>query len=108
MTPKTLDRIGKTRVYKSLVAQFPPRPIRSAEQCRAAHHVIDRLMGLESPSADQLEFLELLSRLVENYEAIEHPTTSLPTKDLLAFLMESKGVSQVQVAAATKIATSTI
>lgn len=108
MTVATLDRIAKARKYKELVNHFPPRPIRERKSLKAAYSVIDRIMDIPNPSADQLEFLELLSTLVENYEAGEFPTPAVPLPSLLSHLFESKAVTQAEVARATGMSPSTL
>ena len=59
-------------------------------------------------SRAESELLDVLVALVEQYESIECPTPSNPPDRMLAHLIESKGVSQAELAAATAIPRSTI
>jgi HTH-type transcriptional regulator/antitoxin HigA len=70
--------------------------------------VIDGLMSVRNPSADQLEYLELLTTLVEDYEAERNPTPTVPLAELVKHLIEAKEVAQVQVAKETGVSASTI
>ena len=108
MTTAALDRIAGCREYAALVREFPPRVIRKRGAYVAALRVVERLMSLDAPTRDQLEFLELLSGLVETYEPQDFPTPNVPVKRLLAHLIEAKEVSQVAVARGAKIPASTL
>ena len=59
-------------------------------------------------SRAESELLDVLVALVEQYESIQYPTPMSPPDRMLAHLIESKGVSQAEVAAATGIPRSTI
>ncbi|HEV3417044.1 MAG TPA: helix-turn-helix transcriptional regulator [Pirellulales bacterium] len=65
-------------------------------------------MSVESPNHDRLKFLELLSGLVEAYESEDFPTPNVPLKNLLAHLIEAKGVSQIEVAPGANISPATL
>ena len=54
------------------------------------------------------ELLDVLVALVEQYGSIQYPTPSNPPDRMLAHLIESKGVSQAELAAATGIPRPTI
>ncbi|MBI2826886.1 MAG: helix-turn-helix domain-containing protein [Planctomycetia bacterium] len=108
MTTAALDRIAKSRSYRALVREFPPRPIRGRAALADAHRVVEMLMSLDRPSKDQLDYLELLSTLVERFEAEDHPTPQGSTSALLRHLIEVRGVSQTEVAARAAISPSTL
>lgn len=92
--------------FISLVQVFAPRPIRTQRQCRAAYQEIDRLMRLKKLSADQRDYLELLSMLVERYEAAKYPPADVAQGQMLEHLLEAKGVTQADVAKATGVSAS--
>jgi HTH-type transcriptional regulator/antitoxin HigA len=108
MTAATLERIADCRDYAGLVSQFPPRVIRRRSDYKAALSVVERIMSIDRPTPDQLEFLELLSGLVEAYESQDFPTPNVPVKNLVAHLIDAKGVSQIDVARGAKISPSTL
>ena len=89
--------------FFALVQVFAPRPIRTKTQLRAAYREIERLMEMRKLTADQRDYLELLSMLVEKYEASQFPPTDVSQGQMLDHLLEAKGVSQADVAKATGI-----
>ncbi len=108
MTTAALERIADCRDYSSLVNQFPPRVIRKRSHYKAALDVVERIMRIDRPTSDQLEFLELLSGLIEDYESQDLSTPNVPVERLVAHLIEAKGVSQIEVARGAKISPSTL
>jgi HTH-type transcriptional regulator / antitoxin HigA len=103
-----LDEIAASRTYAALVACFPPRPIRNRKQAQMTCKVIERLMRIGAPSKDQLEYLELLSTLAEQYEAAAHPTPTTSLPSLLTHLIDSQGRTQAEVARAAGVRASTL
>ena len=89
--------------FFALVQVFAPRPIRTKTQLRAAYREIERLMEMRKLTADQRDYLELLSMLVEKYEASQFPPADVSQGQMLDHLLEAKGVSQADVAKATGI-----
>ena len=108
MTSVILSRIAAARTYAALVSRFPPRRIRSEKSLKQTCEVIDGLMAVRKPSADQLEYLEMLTTLVEDYETAANPTPAVPLSQLLRHLIEAKQVTQVQVAKQTGVSASTL
>ena len=108
MTTAVLDEIASIRSYAGLVNRFPPRLIREQALLKKTYKVIDRLMAIEHPSADQLDFLELLSTLVEDYESVASPTPAPSLAALLEHLIEAKGATQTTVAKEAGVSPSTI
>lgn len=92
--------------FASLIQVFAPRPIRTQRQLRAAYDEIDRLMRLKKLSADQRDYLELLSMLVEKYEAAQAPPADVSQSQMLEHLLEARGVTQAEVAKATGVSAS--
>jgi HTH-type transcriptional regulator/antitoxin HigA len=94
--------------YLALVRRFPLRPIRSEAELDAALAVIDALTEREDLDPGEADYLDVLSDLVERYEDQAHPIRAASDAELLAFLIDQRGVKQVQVARATGIAESTL
>jgi len=59
-------------------------------------------------SAEEEDYLLILGNLIEEYEMKAHPIEPLPPNEMLAGLMETKGVNQTELHDATGIAVSTI
>src|SRR5262249_8694672 len=91
-----------------LVRRFPLRPIRSESELDRATAVIDSLIDRPSLSADQKDYLHVLSDLVEAYEEEHYPIRQVSDDRMLRHLIEVRGVSQTEVAKGTGIANSTI
>ena len=94
--------------YFKLVQQFPLRPIRSDVELDAAVAVMDELLDRSVLTPQESDYLEVLSDLVERYEAETHPMEPVSDAALLQHLIEAKNVSQVEVARETRVAESTI
>jgi HTH-type transcriptional regulator/antitoxin HigA len=98
----------KREKYLDLVRQFPLRPIRSERDLDRAIRVIDSLIDRPSLSSDAQDYLNVLSDLVEAYEAEHYPMAKVSDARMVRHLMEAKSVNQTEVAQATGIANSTI
>lgn len=99
---KTEDR------YLALVRQFPLRPLRTDADLDAAVDVIDGLIDQDRLTTAEQDYLDVLSDLVEAYEAEAVPIRPVGDAELLRFLIEQKGVTQAGVATGAGIAESTI
>ena len=84
--------------YGLLLMQTLPVVISSEEELERLTVEVDRLMtkgikeGELSPEEDSL--LELLSILIESYEAEHYPFPEVPPNEILKFLMEQKDLKQ--------------
>lgn len=94
--------------YMELVAHFPLRPIRSKRALAAATATIDRLLDKARLSAAERDYLDVLGRLVEDYESKAFPIEPLSDAQMLRQLIDARGVTQTEVAQATGIVDSTI
>ena len=94
--------------YRQLLQDYSPRPIRSERAHRKALQEVDELMSRPRLSREERELLDVLVALVEQYESVQFPTPSNPPKQMLAHLMESRGVSNAELSAETGIPRSTI
>src|SRR5262249_54512625 len=106
-TTKTRARRGDNS-YLALIRRFPLRPIHSESELDAAIAVIDALVVREDLDLGESDYLDVLSDLVERYEDKHHPIGDASEAELLAFLINQRGVKQVEVARATGIAESTL
>jgi len=100
---------GKAQdVYLELIRQFPLRPIRSEEELDQAIAVIDALVDLDHRRPAEDDYLEVLSEMVRQYEAEHHPIPHVAEGEILRFLIESRELTQAQLAKDSGIAESTI
>ena len=84
------------------VIDFPsPHVLRTEEDYQAAVAEIDRLLDLD-PQAPSPEYdrLELLSVLVEDYEARHHPIddSNLTAQDVVDFVLQQRGMTRAELA----------
>jgi len=70
--------------------------------------IIDSLLERDDLDAAEQDYLEVLSNLVERYEDGHHPMGDVTEAGMLRFLIEQRGVKQVEVARGAGIAESTI
>ena len=103
---KKLADIGGTCRWIELAKEFPLRPIRSDADAARAVAVIDRLTDREALTAEEGDYLEVLSDLVADYED-EHEPEGTPA-EILRGLIENQGVSQADVARGTGLSDATI
>ncbi len=94
--------------YRQLLQEYVPRPIRNERAYQKTLRTVEELMRRPQLSQAESELLDVLVALVEQYESIQYPTPSNPPDRMLAHLIESKGTSQAEVAAATGISRTTI
>lgn len=94
--------------YLELVRGFPLRPLRTDADLDAAVAVIDGLIDLDDLAPPEQDYLDVLSDLVHAYETVAVPMEPVGDADLLRFLIEQKGITQVGVARQAGIAASTI
>ncbi len=94
--------------YLSLVRQFPLRPIRSESELDRAVRVVDSLIDRPALSPGEKDYLAVLTDLVEAYEDEHIPVPQVPDDRMLRHLIDARGVTQVDLARATGIASSTI
>jgi HTH-type transcriptional regulator/antitoxin HigA len=94
--------------YFDLVTQFPLRPIHSDAELEGAVRMVDSLLDRRDLGPEEEDYLEVLADLIERYEAEAHPIAPVSDAEMLAHLIEAKGVAQTEISTATGIADSTI
>jgi len=70
--------------------------------------MIDELIDRPKLADDEKDYLTVLTDLVADYEAESIPMPRVEDAEMLAFLLQTKGVSQAQAAKQTTISESTI
>jgi HTH-type transcriptional regulator / antitoxin HigA len=108
MTTKNARPGKRQDLYLNWIRAFPLRPIRTDAELDEALAIIDRLLDQKRLAAEERDYLDVLSSLVQRYESEKHPTPSVSDAAMLRHLIEAKQVAQAQVARATGIAESTI
>jgi HTH-type transcriptional regulator / antitoxin HigA len=81
--------------YLERIKRFRLKPIRSEEENNLAAEICDELLdNFDSLSTDEHDYLEVLSKLVEEFESQWKEETFVEPRDLLKFLMEQNSLSQ--------------
>src|SRR5437763_14599674 len=93
--------------YFKLVQQLPLAHIRDDRHLDAAQEMIDRLLQQNLDRGAQA-YLDVLTDLVEAYEAEHEPIPDASEADVLRELMRSNGLSQSRLAKEVRISQSTI
>lgn len=103
---RTIDKANDR--YMELVGRFSLRPIRSEEDHALALEVVDALLMQPETTAEEADYLAVLSRLVGDYEDTYHPLPALSDADMLRHLIDSRGLTQARVASDVGIPESTV
>jgi HTH-type transcriptional regulator / antitoxin HigA len=83
--------------YSSLVEQFALRPLRSDDQLREAISRVDALLAKSNRSADEQDYLEVLSLLIEDYEYLHVPILSVSAAEIARTLIYEHRLSQAEI-----------
>jgi HTH-type transcriptional regulator/antitoxin HigA len=94
--------------YLKLVLKFPVRPLRTDKELDRAIKMIDSLIIRGDLDAGEQDYLDILTDIVERYEANEHPMPSVSDAAMLCHLIDARDVTQSKLAADVKIPMSTI
>lgn len=86
--------MSKTR-YTALLERFPPRVIHDEGQLEATQRAVDELLERkDSLNEDELAYLELLSRLIEEWEDENVPMPEVSGVNVVKVLMDDRRLSQ--------------
>ncbi|MCX6619062.1 MAG: transcriptional regulator [Acidobacteria bacterium] len=87
----TLPQINGTR-YASLLVRTLPRPIRTEEENRRMTALLLELDEREDLSPEEEQLAEMLTILIEDFEAKHYPLPPAPPREALKSLMEERGL----------------
>jgi HTH-type transcriptional regulator / antitoxin HigA len=93
--------------YLTLVKRHPLTSIRNESELDAAQAIIDVLLREDLDDGGQA-YLDALSDLVIVYEQEHHAVSPLPPHDLLAHMLEERGMSQADLARTAGLAKATV
>ena len=86
-----LPQINNTR-YAKLLAKTLPRPIRTEEENRRMTELLLKLDEREDLSAEEEQLAEMLTILIEDFEAKRYHLPPVPPCEALKALMEERGL----------------
>jgi HTH-type transcriptional regulator / antitoxin HigA len=108
--PKTKN-VGVRRgqdPYVELIMTFPLRPLRTDEELDRAIEMIDSLIIRGDLEPGEQDYLDILTDIVEKYEAAEHPMPPVSDAAMLRHLIEARQLTQSKLATDVKIPMSTV
>jgi HTH-type transcriptional regulator/antitoxin HigA len=81
--------------YLELVRQFPLRPLRSDREYALAARILDRLVVRDDLTRGESDYLNALTRFVEDYDDARHPAAEFAASPLevLRHLMEQRSMN---------------
>ncbi len=106
--PTKRRRAAPPDSYLSLIHRFPLRAIRDDRELDEAIALVNELLDRPKLDEGETDYLDVLGDLVEAYEERAHPMEPASDAAMLDSLLTDRGQTQLQVAAATGIANSTL
>jgi HTH-type transcriptional regulator/antitoxin HigA len=92
---QSVDRVR----YGRLIAEVSPTIIETAEENDRVLAIVDKLMAkAEKRSPEEEAILNLLVHLVEQFEEKAYPTGEATPAEMIAFLMEQRGLKPIALA----------
>jgi HTH-type transcriptional regulator/antitoxin HigA len=97
-----------SRRFHTLNRRFPLRPIRSDGDLAKASAIMEELLRLDALDPAEDDYLDVLGDLVWKYEEEHDPMPEVSGEDMLRHIIESRDLTQAEVARGTGIAEPTI
>jgi HTH-type transcriptional regulator/antitoxin HigA len=99
---------AEQEAYLKLVLKFPLRPLRTDKELDRAIKMIESLIIRGDLDSGEQDYLDILTDIVEKYEADTVPMTPVSDAVMLRHLVDARGITQSKLAAEGKIPMSTI
>lgn len=77
-----------------MIAHGAPRLIHNDQELAAHAEALFELTALDQPSRSQMEAIELLTLLVDNYERGHYPVPAADASSVVRFLIEEQGLAK--------------
>jgi HTH-type transcriptional regulator/antitoxin HigA len=97
-----------TASYHELLRQAQPQIINDKRSHERALRIVDKLMKKGRLTVPERNLLELLAKLIDEYEETIDPTPEVSPADMLAHFIEAKETTQAKLARQTGVSRSTI
>lgn len=94
--------------YPKLLSQAQPEIIRGARSHQRALRTVESLMDKPRLTKAEEKLLDLLAKLIDDYEETIYPTPDVPPHRMLKHFIESKQTTQAEVARQTGVPRSVI
>ncbi len=96
------------KAYQRLIGRFRLRPIENEEELAQATAVADELFDRAELLPEEQQYLDVLCDLMEAYENEHHAIPDVSAAEMLRFLIDQRGVTQLAVSRQAGVANSTI
>lgn len=97
-----------TASYPDLLREAQPQIIHDEKTHRHALATVDALMKKSRLTAAEAKLLDLLSKLINDYEETIYPTPEVSPGAMLEHLLDAKSTTQAELARQTGVSRSTI
>jgi HTH-type transcriptional regulator/antitoxin HigA len=97
-----------TENYQELIRRFPLRPIEDEAALDAASALADELAARDDLTPEERAYLEVLGDQIERYEDQHHAIPDASPGEVLAYLMEARGLTGAALSAETGLPASLI
>ena len=104
---KTINNHDEPDSYLELIREMPLKSIANDRQLKSAQKMISSLLSRNLDSGAE-DYLDALTDLVEKYESDFHDFGTATAPQVLAFLMQDRGLNQSQIASGAEIPKSII
>ena len=94
--------------YPELLRQAQPQIISDERSRRRALRTVELLMKKPRLTGAERKLLELMAKLVNDYEETIYPTPEVSPADIIEHLIDAKGISQAALARQTGVSRTTI
>jgi HTH-type transcriptional regulator/antitoxin HigA len=89
-----MEEMNAVAAYGALLSEIKPEVIRTQRQNQAYVALLERLASKPQVDAAERKLIELLTVLIENYEAKEFPVTEASPVEVLRHLMQEHNLRQ--------------
>ena len=97
-----------TTSYPELLRQAQPQIINDERSHRSALRTVELLMKKPRLTGSESKLLDLLAKLIDDYEESNYPTPDVSPADMLKHFIEAQETTQAELARQTGISRSTI
>jgi HTH-type transcriptional regulator/antitoxin HigA len=94
--------------WHELAMEFPLRPLRSDAEAARAVAMVDRLLDLGTRTAEEEDYLTVLTGLVVEWEDQHEPEPEPDPAGMLRYLLDARGVSLKEAAEGSGLSEATL
>ena len=96
MTSRKTAPTINSEIYSQLLVKYQPRIIKTEEENESFLAVVDELMSRRSLTIEEDAILDLLVKLIEDFEEKHYPLNGSTTRSVMLHLMEAQNITASQ------------